>query len=29
MNLQVLLKAIQPVKISGSLDRDITAICYD
>ncbi len=29
MNLQSLIKAIQPVKVSGSLDRDITAICYD
>ncbi len=29
MNLQILLKAIQPVKVGGSLDRDITAICYD
>jgi UDP-N-acetylmuramoyl-L-alanyl-D-glutamate--2,6-diaminopimelate ligase len=29
MNLQILTKAIQPVNVSGSLDRDITAICYD
>ncbi len=29
MNLQVLSKAIEPVAVSGSLDRDITAICYD
>src|SRR5438067_2381100 len=29
MNLQILIKAIQPVNVSGSLDRDITAICYD
>ena len=29
MNLQNLIKAIQPVKVSGSLDRDITAICCD
>src|SRR5438093_9162666 len=29
MNLQLLSKAIQPVNVSGSLDRDITAICYD
>jgi UDP-N-acetylmuramoyl-L-alanyl-D-glutamate--2,6-diaminopimelate ligase len=29
MNLELLIKAIQPVNVSGSLDRDITAICYD
>ena len=29
MNLELLIKAIQPVSVSGSLDRDITAICYD
>ena len=29
MNLEILLKAIRPVKLDGSLDRDITAICYD
>ena len=29
MNLQILTKAIHPVKITGSLDRDNTAICYD
>src|SRR5450631_2284290 len=29
MNLQILSKAIQPVNVNGSLDRDITAICYD
>ena len=29
MNLQILIKAIQPVHVNGPLDRDITAICYD
>jgi len=29
MNLQVLSKAIQPLSVTGSLDRDITSICYD
>ena len=29
MNLELLIKAIQPVNVSGPLDRDITAICYD
>src|SRR5476651_283010 len=29
MNLELLIKAIQPVNVSGSLDRDITAISYD
>ena len=29
MNLELLIKAVRPVKISGPLDRDITAICYD
>jgi UDP-N-acetylmuramoyl-L-alanyl-D-glutamate--2,6-diaminopimelate ligase len=29
MNLQLLTKAIQPVSVTGGLDRDITAICYD
>ncbi len=29
MNLEHLIKAVRPVKISGPLDRDITAICYD
>jgi UDP-N-acetylmuramoyl-L-alanyl-D-glutamate--2,6-diaminopimelate ligase len=29
MNLELLSKAIQPLNVSGSLDRDITAICYD
>jgi UDP-N-acetylmuramoyl-L-alanyl-D-glutamate--2,6-diaminopimelate ligase len=29
MNLRVLAKAIQPLNVSGPLDRDITAICYD
>jgi len=29
MNLQVLHKAIEPVSVNGTLDRDITAICYD
>ena len=29
MNLEILSKAINPVAITGELDRDITAICYD
>ncbi len=29
MNLELLLKAVQPMNVSGPLDRDITAICYD
>jgi UDP-N-acetylmuramoyl-L-alanyl-D-glutamate--2,6-diaminopimelate ligase len=29
MNLQALQKVIEPVSVNGSLDRDITAICYD
>ena len=29
MNLELLIKAVQPVNVSGPLDRDITAICYD
>ena len=29
MNLTPLSKVIQPVAITGELDRDITAICYD
>ncbi len=29
MNLEHLIKAVRPVKVSGPLDRDITAICYD
>jgi UDP-N-acetylmuramoyl-L-alanyl-D-glutamate--2,6-diaminopimelate ligase len=29
MNLEPLAKAIQPVAVTGTLDRDVTAICYD
>lgn len=29
MKLEVLAKAIQPVAVTGSLDRDVTGICYD
>jgi len=29
MNLELLIKAVRPVNVSGPLDRDITAICYD
>lgn len=29
MKLELLANAIQPVAVTGSLDRDITSICYD
>jgi UDP-N-acetylmuramoyl-L-alanyl-D-glutamate--2,6-diaminopimelate ligase len=29
MKLEVLAKAIKPVAVTGSLDRDVTGICYD
>ena len=29
MNLEILSKAIKPLSVNGTLDRDITAICYD
>ncbi len=29
MNLEILVKAINPIRVTGALDRDVTAICYD
>ena len=29
MKLEILAQAINPIAVGGSLDRDVTGICYD
>lgn len=29
MNLEILAQVLRPIAVTGSLDRDVTAICYD